>query len=99
VITADLVAEPAGSAVDHHADLAAGEPELRGDGRIEDLRDFLHLEEVVTRAQAAHLVQAALDSPRTDLSRSGTGDHAFVLAPRQVPLGTVALLHRIAGAE
>jgi hypothetical protein len=76
VVGADLVAEPARPAVNHHADLPGCQAErLRGSG-IEDLRDDLHLEEMVTRAQAADLVQGR--SMARWLTRPGS-------APARVP--------------
>ena len=47
VITADLMPEPAGPAVDHHADLAPRQPEQLRRGWVEDLLDNLHLKEMV----------------------------------------------------
>ena len=63
VVGADLVAQAARAAVDHHADLPGAQPERGGDGLVVDLVDGLHLEEVVAGAEAAHLAEAALARP------------------------------------
>ena len=52
VVGADLVAEPARAGVDEHGHLAHGEAEGLRRGRVEDLVDALHLEEVVARRRA-----------------------------------------------
>ena len=47
VVATDLMAQAAGTAVDHDADLAAGQPESARSGRVVDLVHRLHLQEVV----------------------------------------------------
>jgi hypothetical protein len=47
VVGADLVAEPAGPRVDHHADLALVQTERGGRGLVGDEVDGLHFEKVV----------------------------------------------------
>jgi hypothetical protein len=83
--------------VDHDADLPVGQPERLRRRAVEDLLHRLHLQEVVPGAQAADLVQAAVDGPATDLGRVGTADNAVVLAPVQVTLAAVAVRHRVGG--
>jgi hypothetical protein len=98
VVAADLVAETPGAAVNHDTDLALGQAEPLRRGGIVDLLDCLHLEEVVARAQAAHLAQPPVHRPRADLPGIGLGDSAPVLTACQVTLAAITLVERVAGA-
>jgi len=71
VVGADLVPKPAGPAVNHHANLALRRPESRRRAWVEDFPDNLHLEEMVTRAQADGLMQAPVDGPLAHPTRLG----------------------------
>jgi len=52
---ADLMAEPARPAVDHHDDVALPDAEDVGDRRVEDRGDLLHFEVVIAAPERAHL--------------------------------------------
>src|SRR5690606_9978625 len=95
VVGADLVAESARAAVDHHAHLALAQPESGRDLLVVDLLDRLHLEEVIPRAEAAQLGQPTLDRAVADLARIGVGDRPELLASIQIPLTALALLHYV----
>jgi hypothetical protein len=98
VVGADLVPETARARVDHHTELARVDPEPFRRCDIVDLVDDLHLDEVVAGAEAAHLSESTLTSPSADLGRVGTGDHAAVLAPRQIPWRAMPPRHGVGGA-
>src|SRR5215472_2213163 len=66
VIGADLVPEPARTAVDHHGDVPLSQAELLGDAVVDHPLDLLHLEEVVARAQAPELLPSPLQRPLGD---------------------------------
>ena len=83
--------------MDHHADLAGRQPEQLRSSRVVNFPDDLHLQEMVSRPQAADLAQAPVDSPLADPARLGTGDHALVLTPSQVPPGAMTTLDRVPG--
>ena len=58
----------------------------------------LDFQEVVAGAEAADLVQPAVDGTMADLRRVGVADCAMVLAPLQVTPGAVAMQDRVEGA-
>lgn len=98
MVGADLVTQPAGPAVDHHAHLALAKTEGCGRPGIVHLLDRLYLEEVVARSQAADLPEPALHGPRIHLGRVGAAHSTLVFAPLQVPVRPVAAFHGVAGA-
>ena len=84
VIGADLVAEAPRAAVDHHGGHAAFEPHGAGRLLVVDLVHFLHLEEVVARAERAELVAAPALRALAHRARVGVGQHATLLAVIEV---------------
>lgn len=98
MVGANLVAQAAGSAVDHHAHRAHVEPHQPRGVRIEDPLDGLDLEEVVSRPEAAELTEAPLHGTVAHRVRVGAVQHATVLTPLEVAGDAVPLLHREAGA-
>jgi len=81
--------------VDHDTDLAVGQPERLRRRVVEDPGHRLHLQEMVARAEAADLAQAAVHGTATDLGRVGAADRAVVLAPVQVTLAAVTVRHGV----
>jgi hypothetical protein len=79
VIGADLVAEPARAAVDHHGDLIFEQSESRGDPLVEDFRDVLELGEMIARSQRAELRLSALAGAIRHQIGIGAGDAAALL--------------------
>ena len=65
MVGADLVPESARTAVDHHADLPLAQAHRPRHALVVDGIDGLHLQEVVARAQAADLPEAAFHGSRT----------------------------------
>ena len=59
-VVADLVAQAARAAVDHHADHVLFQAHDGGGFLVEDVIDDLHFEEVVARAERAALLRAAI---------------------------------------
>ena len=96
VVAADLVAQAAGAAVDHDADLPVPQPEPPRRVSVVDQVHGLDLQEVVARAEAADLVQAAVHRPAAHLGGVGVRHRPLVLTPQQVALVAVALRDRVA---
>src|SRR5688500_3078543 len=80
VVGADLVAEPAGPRVDHHAHLALVQTERGGRGLVGDEVDGLHFEKVVPRADAARLMSPPLKGALAHGSGVGVWEDPAVLA-------------------
>jgi len=98
VVVADLVAEAAGPAVDHHRDLAGEEPERLRGRLVEDLLDELHLHEVIAGPERPELRLAALDRPPRHLVRVGARQHPALLDVLQVRTVPEAVGHGPGGA-
>ena len=81
--------------MNHHANLALRQPESRRRVWVEDFLDNLRLEEMVTRAQAADLMQTPVDGSLAYPARLGPLKGAPILTAGQVPPGAVTLLDRI----
>ena len=75
-----------------------GQPESLRRGRVVDLVHRLHLQEVVARAETAHLPQPAFHGPRADLPGIGVGDSALILTAQHVTFDAIAVLQRVPGA-
>src|SRR5579875_4120436 len=77
--------EPPGSRVDEHGDLTRmPRPEDGCRGRVEDLIDALHFEEVIARAESAKLLEPACTGLLAHRIRRGTGDRALRLDARKI---------------
>ena len=84
--------------MDHHADPTRSQPEDACGMRVVHRLHHLHLQEVVARAEAAHLPDAALDRARAHLPRRGAAHRPLVLAALEVPPHPMTLLHGVPGA-
>jgi len=91
VVVASLVAESAAPAVDQHDDSVFFEPVLVGDLLAEHVRDALHLEEVVPRAERPHLVASSVHRLLGDVLGAGVGPSPLVLTAREVAFDSVPL--------
>ena len=92
------MAQAAGTAVDHDADLAVGQPESLRRGRVVDLVHRLHLQEMVARAETAHLTQPTVHGPHADLPGIGIGDSALIFTAQHVAVDAIAVFQRVPGA-
>ncbi len=87
VVCAYLVAESAASAVDHHAHLTlASDAEARCGLFIEDVINYLHLNEVVTCSDSAQLLSSTGTGARRDHCGIGTGEACACLGVCEVIL-------------
>ena len=66
--------------MDHDADLPVPQPEPPRRLSVVDQVHRLDLQEVVARAETAHLVQPPVDRPGADLPGIGVGHRALVFA-------------------
>ena len=80
----DLMAEPARSTVNRDNDVIPREPEGLGDGRIEDVRDRLHLEIMVAGTERAHLPALAFLGPVGNVAGLRPCHTPFFLDPIEV---------------
>ncbi len=71
MILANLVAQTARAAVNHHRDLIAGEPERARDVFVVDLGDVLQLREVIAGAKRSELRMTAFERPLRNEPRFG----------------------------
>src|SRR5512140_467577 len=94
VVGADLVAEPARTAVNLNGKAAGQQAEYRGGLRIEDLIDHIDFNEVVARAERADLLPPARLGPVGYLARIGPVDAALFLGAGKVALGGIAVALR-----
>ena len=74
------------------------QPESLRRGRVVNLVDRLHLQEVVARAETAHLAQPPFYGARADLPGVGVGDSALILTAQQVAFDAVAVFQRVPSA-
>jgi len=95
VVCRDLVAEPAGAAVEHYHGLALGmdAPSLRCLG-VRNIRDLLHFQEMITSSQRSQLGASPLHGQWRNLGWVGALHAALLFRRLQVLLRGVALLHR-----
>jgi hypothetical protein len=97
MIRADLVAEAARPAVDHHAHLSLVQPEGPGRGGVEHLAHRLDFEEVVPRSEAPHLPGPPGPGPLAHGRRVRAGQDAPVLAAGHVGVDAEAVGHGVRG--
>ena len=91
---ADLVAEAARAAVDHHDDVALRRPKPRQSRRRQIRGHFLHFEVMVAAAQRAHLVALALFGLLRHVARLGVQHLAVLLDALEVGRRAPAALDR-----
>jgi hypothetical protein len=89
--------EPAGTAVDHHADLFGAQTEHSCGVRVVNLLHDLHFEEVIPRSQTSHLPETSFERALAHLCRVRALDRSRVLAPLEVPGDAESLLDRVPG--
>src|SRR5665647_2940163 len=91
VVRADLVAEAARAAVDHHRDRPGLDPERSCSGRIVDLVHYLELEEVVSGPERSRLGHAPRERLLGDLRGVGLLHPPAPLAPLEVAFNPESL--------
>src|SRR6185295_9332603 len=94
MIGADLMAEPARSAMDHDGHRAVLEPERARGTLVVDRLHLLHFEKVVARTEGAELSLPAPPRVHADRVGIGVGEHAVFLAVLEVARPAGAALHR-----